>query len=468
MNYISIIKGIHKIPILLTLMISIILMAGSPIFAAPSITGVYGTVANGQTIQISGAGFGSGPTVVLFDDFEKGSNGSLIRTGVGSAQIGKWDAIADENATRYSNANKVSGSLAFRSDQSAGYGLSIETAFPASTTKVFISWWLLIPSGTVLPGTGNSNGINWKNLWVLGSNTVDDDLVMPTFLGLGDYFINGNDAPYGKWINLDFNIGTWKRLSFYLNGGSNGTGQVHFWDLTSSGMVQRVNDNNVTVLNSGGAFERISLNAYGRQTNNCYPTFDDIYVAIGDNCRARVEIGNNATYSNCTKLAMATPDSWNNTSISAKVWQGNFSSSETAYLFIFDSSGNVSAGYPIQFGLGGTVVGDAIAPTVQITSPSQNTTYQTTTSSIVLSGTASDNVGVTSVSWLNSQGGLGMAAGTSNWSCSSIPLQQGSNIITITATDAAGNSTNDTITVTYTIPDTTPPARPSGVTLQIQ
>lgn len=47
----------------------------SGILAAPAITGVGGTVSNGQTITISGTGFGSsGPTIAIFDDFEKGTN----------------------------------------------------------------------------------------------------------------------------------------------------------------------------------------------------------------------------------------------------------------------------------------------------------------------------------------------------------------------------------------------------------
>lgn len=357
-------KRTYKITILFKCYL-IIFLIGTPLFAAPTVSEVSGTVANGQTVIISGSGFGSGPNVLVFDDFEKGMNGSLIKSGTGSAEVGRWDAV--EGSPKYSTANKVSGSLAFRADQSIYGGQNVQKMLPASTTKVFVSWWLLIPSGNVLPGTGNSAGINWKNVWVLGSNTVDDDLVIPTFLGNNSYYINGNNALYKRWITLDFNIGTWKRVWCYLNGGSNNTGQVHYWELTSSGVVQRVNDNNVTVLNSGGLFEKININAYGRQTSNCYPTFDDVYIATGDNARARIEIGNNATYANCTKLTMVTPDSWTSTNITAKVWQGQFTSSDSAFLFVTDSSGSVSYGYPIRFGSASSGSGgssDTTSPTV--------------------------------------------------------------------------------------------------------
>jgi Putative Ig domain/Bacterial Ig domain len=93
-------------------------------------------------------------------------------------------------------------------------------------------------------------------------------------------------------------------------------------------------------------------------------------------------------------------------------------------------------------------VADTIPPTIAITGPTSASTYTTTSTSVPLSGTASDNVGVTQVTWVNDRGGNGIAAGTSNWSVSSIPLVTGTNTITVQARDAAGNLANDVLTVT--------------------
>jgi hypothetical protein len=101
---------------------------------------------------------------------------------------------------------------------------------------------------------------------------------------------------------------------------------------------------------------------------------------------------------------------------------------------------------------------DSTAPVATIGAPTSAATYTTTTSSLNVSGTASDSVGVTQVTWANSRGGSGTATGTTAWSVSGITLQGGSNVITITARDAAGNSGTDTLTVTYNVPDTTNPA----------
>jgi hypothetical protein len=103
---------------------------------------------------------------------------------------------------------------------------------------------------------------------------------------------------------------------------------------------------------------------------------------------------------------------------------------------------------------------DTTRPTISISAPTTGTTYAATALSVNLGGSAGDNVGVAQVSWVSDRGGSGFATGTSSWS-TSVPLLSGSNVITVTALDAAGNAGTDVLTVTYTV--TTPP--PTTVTL---
>ena len=88
---------------------------------------------------------------------------------------------------------------------------------------------------------------------------------------------------------------------------------------------------------------------------------------------------------------------------------------------------------------------DTTPPGICITSPA-TTIVSTTASSITLSGTAADNVGVTAVKWTTSTGGSGVATGTTNWSAI-VPLLVGDNVVTVRAYDAAGNSGWRAITV---------------------
>lgn len=94
---------------------------------------------------------------------------------------------------------------------------------------------------------------------------------------------------------------------------------------------------------------------------------------------------------------------------------------------------------------------DATPPVVTISSPTSSATYSVATNSINLSGTATDAVGVSSVTWANDRGGSGSATGTGTWSINNITLQLGVNEITVTGADAAANEGTDTITVTYAL-----------------
>ena len=91
---------------------------------------------------------------------------------------------------------------------------------------------------------------------------------------------------------------------------------------------------------------------------------------------------------------------------------------------------------------------DTIPPTVAITSPTSGSTYSTSNPLLTLGGTASDSIGVTQVTWRNGRGGSGTASGTTSWTASGIVVQVGTNELTVTARDAAGNIATTGLTVT--------------------
>ena len=93
-------------------------------------------------------------------------------------------------------------------------------------------------------------------------------------------------------------------------------------------------------------------------------------------------------------------------------------------------------------------VADTNAPTVAVTN--QASYLQTNANLITISGTASDNVGIASITWTNSRGYSGIASGTTNWSVAAASLVAGTNIFTITARDAAANIATATVTANVT------------------
>jgi hypothetical protein len=93
---------------------------------------------------------------------------------------------------------------------------------------------------------------------------------------------------------------------------------------------------------------------------------------------------------------------------------------------------------------------DIQAPNVYITDPVFGTTWTTTTSTTELGGGSDDNVGVTAITWANNRGGTGQVSPPlDNWYIPSIALYPGTNILTVTAYDTAGNSGTDSLAVIY-------------------
>ncbi len=350
MKSIGIIERTNKIIICTALFFFLV---GATLFAAPSISGVSGTVSNSQSITISGSNFGSGPTVILFDDFENGNSGSLI--GTGAVNVGSiYEVGTDGNNPTFNSSYAHSGSIAMKSTYAVSGGGSphITARYASGFTKVFTCFWAYCPG--IFPGA-DVGGTNYKIQWHMAdSDTPTNDIDMVA-VG-GEWYFASNGQP--NW-QISFNTqswpyptGSWHRFWTYVALGSNGT--VKCSELNNSGVSTAVSNTSAGSMFPSGTFYRTNFDAWGSTGSSSVTYLDDVYEAVGDNAQARVEIGNASTYTSCTNLTMCTPDSWSASSITAHVWKGSFGSSDSAYLFVIDSNGNVSSGYPIQFGSGGT------------------------------------------------------------------------------------------------------------------
>lgn len=177
-------------------------------------------------------------------------------------------------------------------------------------------------------------------------------------------------------------------------------------------------------------------------------------------------VGYYASTSSSTPVASAS--GWNSVT-SATSYTGSVSYSlasgdeqKTVYVWYKDSSGNVSSTASDSITL------DTTAPIVTITSPTSSDTYTATSNTVSLSGSASDSSsGISSVAWSNDRGGNGTVTGTASWTVSSISLSSGDNVITVTATDNAGNPGTDTITVIVPASTPTPSPTPTPATTPV-
>jgi len=129
----------------------------------------------------------------------------------------------------------------------------------------------------------------------------------------------------------------------------------------------------------------------------------------------------------------------------------------TVTIFVTDGLATASAAFVWTISTAST---DTTAPALSITSHTNG--QSVTTSSITLSGTATDsgagNNGIASVTvnGAAATGGTATGSNTANWS-RSVSLNTGANTITVVATDTVGNSRTSTITITRTTADTTTP-----------
>ena len=352
-------------------MLVTVLMSADMALAAPVVGGVSGTVADGGAITITGSGFGAGPAVKLFDDFEGGSAGDAIP--LTSPKVGQWSSASHEPVYDGNSHSGATGCRIYDGDTQRQFRLS----FGGDYTEVFFSFWVRVPNGTCFPGNGEggtdlepgefSFDSSWKFTWLFNDNgCIGDglfDCCMPTHIGLhGSFLLAGNDGNY-KYLpspSAWWSWTSWMRMTFWTRG-LPGNGRA-FWQTVSAEHGQALANYSTPVfVNSShpdgfdqNCFDAIHFPGWLRSGSgaNVRPVYDDIYVALGANAQARVELGDAAQYAQCRNLALCTPTSWTTGSIKATVRAGSFGAGDPIYVFVVDKDGNASAGRQVQLGAG--------------------------------------------------------------------------------------------------------------------
>lgn len=329
----------------------------TPPAGAVAITGLTGTPSYGQPLVISGNNFGAvGPVVQVFDTFESGNNSARIMTT--SPQVGQW-SLADTGPT-YSTSFAVSGTKSMRVNFANGVLIDnnqLQKTW-AEDTGFYLSFWQLLPQGKDIPGTNHPDSPNLKQFWLGNASNG--------FPWLADYVdvILANNFGSALWIKADdtnngalqdcsyhqtlSTRGTWTRLTYFMRAGSSANGEWWSQEVNGSRQINPCAANNRTTSRNNRGWNKVALPGYGRNDANSELYYDDVYVATGSGARARVELGNAQTYSQSTSLAVMSPLSWSNTSVSVMFRASQFQSGSTVWLYVTDAAGNVNAnGFPI-------------------------------------------------------------------------------------------------------------------------
>ncbi|GEM_PF-1945580 len=418
---------------------------------------------DGSVVRISGVDFGSS---IPNYSWIGGSNGPVEMTPEGETPANANNWIFDQGAgfnMITSNVNPHSGnkSLYYVYSSNAYNGaVRYESPNPIGPDQtIFVSWWCKRQHD----GDGQ-----WKMFRINYRNDITDDypqMVMFNWYNSSQFFVRPGPSissnvtadwspPYPKqddrWYRMDLLIHT------SSVGANNGSYSITLHDPSNS-ITTKVVSNAMSYYDSSRWYQWFIWQNYVGNGISAQETWiDDMYVQVGT--QARVELGDNITFSKCTWREIQPPLSWADNQIDIRLNKGSFQEGDTAYLFIVDAEGNVSDGYPIT--IGGSGIGGEPTdnpPSVTITNPTSNSTYSTSDATITIAGNALDDNGINSITWSSNRGGSGSATNSSGdwtgWSINGITLQQGENVITITATDTNNQSATDTITVTYTPSD---------------
>lgn len=358
-------------------------------YAQPLIDSVGGAIADRESITVSGSGFG----LNLLDTEWLGGPDGNIEQGADSTIFSKtkWSADSDSGgfyAPRYSSTRAHSGSKSIVSQypQVSHYGSGYKYDYGSEFGTIYATWWVYfdhVDSSGQWKKWRLSPTASWNNTdgeieqgdFFKSDGTCSQALLIllcnPGNLG-GDYSQCYPDSNAGyRWISCQL-VKSWVRLEFYAKESSS-------QGIRDGTFIYNIHKQTEPVTNIKNWEETIITRAIGVSDRWRYMKFqnywgntsggdgtgekvyiDDVYIQIGT--RARVEIGDNATWINCTHREIQHPSAWLDTSIAITINQGSFQDGEAVYLFVVDADGNPSDGYPVTFASGpsGDITGDSL------------------------------------------------------------------------------------------------------------
>lgn len=349
--------------VLLHLILGCAVMAPGVVWGQASIGSVSGEVAQNSQLTILGSGFGtkSPAAPIKYDNFQAGTSGQTLQPGTGQA----WEVWSNVQPSsnpqayypKYSDQQpRFAGDKTLRQyfyNTPNGYVSNVSVILRNVNQKVYVSGWAWNNRSTDGATTGLRNVKIWwhcYNGWETPTTRWD---VYPEN-GSGHFTSEGctvGSYTANEWSTSMPDKMQWQRLEIWHNRGSSSESEsLRAW-------VNGALEAQFTVPYAPGCSQNsIYLMSYADQNSsgNGQAWLDwhwgELYV---DNTLARVELGNNASFSACTHREIQIPTAWSTSQITVTANVGSFSAGSTAYLFIIDAGGNASAGFPVT--IGGTV-----------------------------------------------------------------------------------------------------------------
>lgn len=333
-------------------------------FGAPSVSGVSGTISNGQSVTISGSSFGTKSIGAPYrwDSFEQGESGELV-TGW-SGGTGSDIARYSDEVQRGPSAHLITSKHAFRP---GAENISLcQNDYTNGYDVLYIDYWYRL---TPVDASG-INGRNYKP-WRVWTNDISMQFNPGTMPGAGIFSIYDNGYPaqlpeISMWNGEERDYGNWKHEQVVVGVSDPGVanGVLHRYINSqpigpfSDSLVFRTRNILPTEIRIGHywATDEDPGDPISMPSNTGADLYiDDLYI---DRTWSRVEIGDASTYSACTHREIQIPSAWSAGSITTTINQGSFANNSTVYLYVTDGNDDVNInGFPIVINSS-----DAIAP----------------------------------------------------------------------------------------------------------
>lgn len=317
-----------------------------------------------QVYSISGLGFGSKevPGPLAFDSFDGGTLGAQI-AGNAMSGAGSWRNETYNVPPVYNSETRTASGLCSSHLLSGGTGVNhapLWCDFAETNQPVlYVSFWTKF---SYVLGSDNS----WQlKYWRLTDGTSDEDNHTyfqdlwwtdrtPGLMGYFEFFLNPSNPEWPNYsieqgysdISLDYDKASgWHFYQFAIKQDAV-NGSCLIW---IDGQ-QVANETAMETFETGEVVRSLTLGWYmgnnvGDGTASMY--YDDIYI---DNSWARVEMGDNAVYANCTHREIQPALTWTPTGITGTLNIGSFQVGDTVYFFVIDENGVPSDGYAVVIG----------------------------------------------------------------------------------------------------------------------
>lgn len=292
------------------------------------------SISGEKVLAINGNEFGNAPNVVLYDDFEKGISGEPI--GLDKARVGSWDGKFHGGTATYHEQHD--GNLAQRiRDHSQSLTNNNRIAnlvrkFPSPQTHAVVAFSVIVPEGTTFAASSKAETFpdrsSWKFTWLVSEQGIgqDDkfDLCMPSHIGNGNFMLAGNNGNLA-WMQKGSDWWAWGSYNHItsevkIDPVAPKTTPVGYFYQTVSPVAVRYEEGTQDPSNFSGTdyqFDRILVPGWwGNGDNNNFDAlYDNVYVAVGKNAKARIIVTDNANF-NESKTAVTLPaESWTDSRI---------------------------------------------------------------------------------------------------------------------------------------------------------